>query len=237
MKPLPFLHAALAFWLAVPAWAEDLTLAQAKAKFAAADKALNEAYAKAKASLPDGVFAELQQDQREWITYRDGRSAEAAAYDGGAEEGKERENVEYWRSLADLTGERTAILGGWMKWDSFAHEWEGVWTDGHGGTLSILQSGAGEFRFVLDVVRGPTYHLGHIGGLAKWNGNTARFTADEITAEGETWLTFVKRGLKLEVIAENASGYHGARAYFDGHYLRIAELTEEDRRNILSPER
>lgn len=43
-------------------------------------------------------------------------------------------------------------------------------------------------------------------GEAKWNGNTARFTADETTEKGETWLTFVKRGLKLEVICRKRLG-------------------------------
>jgi len=73
--------------------AEDLTLEQAKAKHAAADKLLNASYAKAKSTLPEHLFAELQEDQRSWLSYRDYRSEQAAGFDGGAEEGKEKSTV------------------------------------------------------------------------------------------------------------------------------------------------
>jgi uncharacterized protein YecT (DUF1311 family) len=215
--------------------AEDLTLEQAKAKFANADKALNQAYSKAESALHEGYFSELQVDQRDWIEYRDYRS-EQAAFDGGAAEGQEKTTVEYWSSLAAITEERVEIITGWTKWDQFAHEWEGVWLDGNGGRLAIMQNEEGAFAFSLDVVRGPTYHIGSIGGSAKWNGSTAHFSIQALDEEGETWLTFLKRGVKLEIIGENTSSFHGARAYFHGEYIRVSELTDEDRKAILSPE-
>lgn len=217
-------------------FAQELSLDEAKADFTAADKTLNAIYAKAKADLPEHLFAELQQDQRDWISYRDHRSEQAAAFDGGAAEGAEKTTAEYWSSMAGITAERVEIIAGWMKWDGFAHEWEGIWSDGQGGRLAILQNEDGRFAFALDVVRGPTYHLGNIGGSAEWNGITARFTTPSLDEEGETWLTFLKRGIKLEVIGENTSSFHGVRAYFDGVYVRISELTDEDRKMILSPE-
>jgi uncharacterized protein YecT (DUF1311 family) len=103
--------------------AEDLTLEQAKAKFANADKALNQAYSKAKSALHEGYFSELHVNQRDWIEYRDYRSEQAAAFDGGAAEGQEKTTVEYWSSLAAITEERVEIITGWTKWDQFAHEW------------------------------------------------------------------------------------------------------------------
>jgi uncharacterized protein YecT (DUF1311 family) len=216
--------------------AEDLTLEQAKANFTNADKALNQAYTKAKGTLPEHLFSDLQQDQRGWIDYRDYRSEQAAAFDGGAAEGQEKTTVEYWSSLAAITEERVRIIEGWTKHETFTHEWEGVWSDGEGGLLAILQNTEGGFAFSLDVVRGPTYHIGHIGGSARWNGSTARFSIPALDEEGETWLTFLKRGVKLEIIGENTSSFHGARAYFEGEYIRVAELTDEDRKAILSPE-
>lgn len=215
--------------------AEDVTLDQAKAAFAKADATLNATYQRAKTSMEEWAFAELQQDQREWIENRDHRAEMAAAYDGQAEEGKEKLTVEYWTTLDILTAERTRIVNGWINHDKFAHEWEGVWLDGDGGLLRIMQNEAGKFVFVLDVVRGPTYHVGNIGGAANWNGSTARFTTESLVDDTETWLTFIKRGVKLEVIGENTSGHHGARAYFDGSYVRVSELSETDRKEILSP--
>ena len=213
----------------------QVTLDQAKASFAKADATLNATYQRAKTSMEEWAFAELQQDQREWIENRDQRAEMAAAYDGGAEEGKEKLAVEYWTTLDILTAERTRIVNGWINHDKFAHDWEGVWLDGDGGLLRIMQNEAGKFVFVLDVVRGPTYHVGNIGGTASWNGSTARFTTESLVDETETWLTFIKRGIKLEVIGENTSGHHGARAYFDGDYVRVSELSETDRKEILSP--
>ena len=51
------------------------TLAEAKAEFAKADKALNEAWAAAKKALPESEFAELQVKQRNWVKYRDDLAA------------------------------------------------------------------------------------------------------------------------------------------------------------------
>lgn len=216
-----------------PAFSE--TLEQAKAAFAAADKTLNSVYQKAKAGLPEHIFDEVQEEQRDWLGYRDSRALAAAVFDGGAAEGEEKSNLEYWKALTELTADRVRILEGWMKWDSFTREWEGVWADGSGGRLLILEKEPGSVAFAIEVVRGPTYHLGNLSGTAEWNGGTARFSIDPGDGEAETWLTFVKRNYKLEIIGENTMPYHGARAYFDGEYLRISELSEEDRRQVLSP--
>jgi uncharacterized protein YecT (DUF1311 family) len=234
--PRPSVHFLAALLFATLLSAEDLTLEQAKAKFTNADKVLNQAYAKAKSTLPEHLFTDLQQDQRGWIDFRDYRSEQAASFDGGAAEGQEKATVEYWSSLAAITEERVRIIEGWTMHEAFAHEWEGVWSDGQGGLLAILQNAEGGFVFSLDVVRGPTYHIGHIGGVARWNGSTAHFSTPALDDEGEAWLTFLKRSVKMEIIGENTSSFHGARAYFEGEYVRVAELTDEDRKAILAPE-
>jgi uncharacterized protein YecT (DUF1311 family) len=239
MQCLPSLTAGVLLWCGLVLSAvgqEQRSIEVIKSGIAIADRELNQVYQKAKSILPEWVFAELQEDQRSWIGYRDGSAEETARFDGGAEEGKEKLSSWYWETILSQTKGRISTIEGWMNWDKFAHEWEGVWADGHGGLLSILQNEPGEFTFRIDVVRGPTYHLGGLDGVARWNGSTARFSVKDEIEEKETWLTFIKRGVKLEVIGENTSPFHGARAYFDGKYVRIRELTDEDRREILSPE-
>lgn len=239
MQCLPSLTAGALLWCGLVLSAvgqEERSIELIKSEFALADRELNQVYQKAKSILPEWVFAELQEDQRSWIGYRDGSAEETARFDGGAEEGKEKLSSWYWETILSQTKGRISTIEGWMNWDKFAHEWEGVWADGHGGLLSILQNVPGEFTFRIDVVRGPTYHLGGLDGVATWNGSTARFSVKDEIEEKETWLTFIKREVKLEVIGENTSPFHGARAYFDGKYVRIRELTDEDRREILSPE-
>lgn len=240
MQCFPSLTAGVLLWFGLVLSAvaqEERSIEAIRADIAIADRELNQVYQKAKSTLPESIFAELQEDQRRWIGYRDGRSEEVARFDGGAEVGKERVTSTYWESVLSQTEGRISTIKGWMNWDKFAHEWEGVWTDGFGGWLYILQNEPGKFTFLVDVVRGPTYHLGSLDGVAVWNGSTARFSVKDETEENETWLTFIKHEVKLEVIGENTSPFHGARAYFDGKYVRVRELTDEDRSEILSPER
>jgi len=101
-----------------------------------------------------------------------------------------------------------------------------------GGLAPIADS----VTFLIDVVRGPTYHPGSPDGVAVWNGSSARFSLKEDGKESETWLTFIKRDVRLEVIGENTSPFHEVRAYFKGKYSRLRELTDEDRKGIVSPE-
>ncbi|MEX2386826.1 MAG: hypothetical protein WD534_03025 [Phycisphaeraceae bacterium] len=88
--------------------------------------------------------------------------------------------------------------------------------------------------FDLEVSRGPTSHYGRIAGTADRNGALARFTDRnaptrrqfKFEGDGDTWLSFIRRGPTLEVVGVNTASYHGARAYFDGHYVRVAPLTD-----------
>ena len=121
-----------------------------------------------------------------------------------------------------------------MKVNTYAKTWEGVWIDGYGGILSIEEGQEASLRFTLRVVRGPTYHTGAIEGTAQCNVMSARFEIREEGVEGTTWITFLREGGGLRLIGENTQYFHGARAYFDGTYLRVRELTTEDLKEIAS---
>lgn len=209
---------------------QELTLSQAKIKFVYFDHSLNTAYQEAKSNLPEYLFETIRREQRDWIAYRDRRAEAAARFDGGAKPGTEKTNPEYWNAMAYLTETRVEILKAWRKTDSFTKTWEGAWIDGYGGILRIAEGDDGSLTFTCSVVRGPSYHLGDIAGTAKTNETTARFTTQVEGEETETWLTFLPEGDgRLRVIGENTQYFHGARAYFDGKYLRVRELTKEDR--------
>ncbi len=225
-----FLFWLLPLWLASIASAE--TFEQRKAEFEEKDTELNSAYQAAKDALPAWRFSALQDEQRSWIEYRDERALQAAFFDGQAEQGKEKANPEYWHALAYLTETRIEIVKAWMKIDDFPREWEGVWSDGVGGELFISEAAPGRLELFLSVVRGPTYHLGMIGGEARSNGTTAWFSTQQEGAEEETWLTLVIKNGRMEVSGENTQPFHGARAYFDGTYIRLRQLTAEDKKMI-----
>lgn len=196
-------------------------LAEAKAQFHKWDRALNAVYGELKKDLPEEQFAKLQQDQRDWVAHRD----YLAEWEARAQGREPAEDGSYWEVAASLTESRIEMLRAW-KGIGAAGDWTGVYRDGYGGVLEMVERD-GALHFTLNVVRGPTHHVGMIGGKAKLNGSTGWF---ELKAEGEekpTWLTFLNNREgdgRIEVVGENTQPFHGARAYFDGSYLRVGLL-------------
>ena len=206
--------------------------------YAVADAALDAALERARDELPSYALTELRADQQSWLEYRDERSLQSAVFDGAADEGAERSNEWYWRTRTALTETRTRIVEAWIAWYQQRPDWnafEGVWSDGYGGTLIIEETGDGSLHFLIEVVRGPTYHVGGLSGSAERNGRTARFSTPDLYGDGDAWLTFIRDGMHLRVVADNADAFHGARAYFDGEYLRLSDIDEAARTRLDEP--
>ncbi|MFK7788071.1 MAG: lysozyme inhibitor LprI family protein [Phycisphaeraceae bacterium] len=215
------------------------SLAQAKATYEQNDRDLNKAYKSVKAELPEHTFAELKAKQRGWIHYRDFFCDEVIRRDSPrlakADLTKE---VVYWQRMSGITHERTAILRAILS----AHQGKekpltGRWIDGYGGYLNIVEQGD-KIAFEIDVVRGPTYHLGNLAGVAERNGQLIRFNdGGEDDGKGyvrkPAWVTFIHRANHIELITAGAQIYCGARAYFDNDYYRVGDLTEKARKQVL----
>ncbi len=231
------LSAFLLAWFAAPALHAEQstgdpktpTKAEAKAVFEKADKALNEIWAKAKTQLPAEEFETLKTDQRDWIGWRDYIAASFTIVGSEVPENKAKETPEYFAAAADLMLDRAQWLKGYLKDPVEEDTMTGVWKDSQGGNLNIVQEGKRLF-FTLDVVRGPTFHLGNIGGEASWNTPLGWFTdkGKDPEKKEETNLAFIQRSRKLEIVGANTGDYHGARAYFDGEYVRVAKLDAKE---------
>ena len=196
---------------------KKLTLDQAKALYAKADKELNLIYKSVK--VPAHLSEEYKEDQRSWIKYRDYMAEFQASLIDRADDVKK--SIAYWEMMAGLTESRGKYL---QAWQGVAQddEWSGEYTDGRGGWMVIQREGD-KLKFEVSVVRGPTHHLGDVSGVAQINKFTARY-AEPLNEEGNqgAWLTFKQHNtnfIKLE--ADNAQHLHGMRAYFDGVYIRI----------------
>lgn len=211
----------------------EVTVEQAKAEFEQADAALNAAWGRVKAALDERRFAPVQIEQRQWIQDRDRRADYVAGLGHAGDPA-----IVYWTERTSMTRMRTEILNAIAKPVQADDPWTGRWIDGGGGTL-LIQARENEIQFRIDVVRGPTAHLGYLAGVAPVNENLARFTdaqtADQAKRErlGETWLTFMRRSDHLELLTANPGYYHGARAYFYGAYYRVAPLTDEERAAVI----
>ncbi len=212
------------------ALADEPQLEVERQRFEAADAELNQLYAEAARALPELLFEQLRLDQRRWLSQRDTYAAQVASLQGAAEAGVETDEPWFWLARTERTEDRTQVLRGWLAYARGSPGvWAGVWVDGYGGRLLLAERPADRLLFALLVVRGPTNHLGEIAGVAERNVRTARFATEPVYGEGQTWLTFVRDGPWLRLVAENAETFHGMRAYFDGLYVRVGDLTPEDR--------
>lgn len=208
------------------------SLAKAKADFAEADRLLNEAYQQTRKALDESQFDKLRQEQRAWLTYRDGRSVTAVHYeDRAVSEGEEKSSPAFWNMMAHLTRQRTEMVRAWRD-TRRDKPLTGRYADDYGGRMLLLQQDD-KLYFVIDVVRGPTYHMGHLSGIAQINGSLARFSDNDVHEhKKETWVTFITGEQRLHLITANSQYYCGARAYFDGKYLRVSDLTDEERKAV-----
>ena len=215
-----------------PATAQEkkLSPAEAKALYEKADKALNEAWAAAKAKLSAAEFNKLKEEQRAWVGYRD-YLARSPLYTGeGAQDELPLDSPAYLEAAASLEDMRTDYLQGLVRTWKDEETMTGRWTDSYGGHVDIVERG-GRLYFVTECVRGPTSHLGGLSGEAAWNQTIGWFSdkgREDKGDEGETNLSFTLRDRKLEIIGANTGSYHGARAYFDGHYVKVGTLEAKE---------
>ncbi|TLD70394.1 DUF1311 domain-containing protein [Phragmitibacter flavus] len=207
--------------LAISQAAITSSLDEAKARFAKADRELNATWAKAKSRLAESTFNDLKQIQRDWVIFRD-QQAEVAA----GEDTNPKTNATSLIAAAELTEERTKWLQSLLK--NEGNTLAGFWIDGKGGTLSIVEK-PDQLLFEFNVVRGESFDLGALSGIARWNSPIGWFSDQGRDADkpDETSIAFIHRGLYLEIITANADHYHGNRAHFDGRYFKATALSPE----------
>jgi uncharacterized protein YecT (DUF1311 family) len=213
-----------------------LTLKQAKAEFEKADRELNDAWAAVKKAMSAEEFAPLKDEQKAWLEYREHMAHSPARTGEPAEPGQRGKQFspEYYEEATALTQDRAAWLRGvvaeWKDEDSVS----GVWSDSYGGEMQVAVEKK-KLYFSIDVVRGPTAHVGEIAGVASWNEPLGWFTdkGRDKDKPDETNLAFISENRRLRVVGANTSYYHGARAYFDGTYVRTRLLTAKEKAALI----
>ncbi len=218
----------------VAAQAQDITPRQARAMYDKADRALNEAWSAAKATLGESEFNALKEDQKAWVEYRD-YLARSPLYTGA--EGQDElslDSPDYLSAAASITDERTAWLRGLVREWGADETLTGVWADSYGGSIEIVEKD-GKLHFIVQCVRGPTSHTGGLAGSAVWN-STIGWFSDKGREEGkeeETNIAFVLDGRRLNLHGAGTSYYHGARAYFNGEYVKVSGLGSKKQAQVL----
>ncbi|MBN1554855.1 MAG: DUF1311 domain-containing protein [Phycisphaerae bacterium] len=218
------------------------TLEETKAAYAQADKALNAAWKQIETKWKDKPLRleTLREKQRHWIRYRDYHSNEMVMRDYNLTAEILKNSVEHWQTMTHITRVRTQILRAILDAAKNPPELTGTWTDGYGGSLTLVKVNDDQVAFTIDVVRGPTYHLGNLWGLAEINDGIIRYTDKQNQKKYKkkpTWLTWIDRGNHLELLEANSHFYCGARAYFSGDYYRVGDVTQAQRQRVLKQAR
>lgn len=215
MKRLMVLCAAL-----LAAAAAAVTPAEAWQEFVHEEQLMLDTLLQAAGQLPVGQFELLLSEQADWYAERDYSARFTASLISGGGFNED----EFWWQLRDLTVARTGWLEAWLySYGPGAGElsdWAGRWIDGEGGILIISEDAPGQLSFSIEVVRGPTFHLGTLDGKMQAADGSAEFRIRPGPDWDETVLNFERDGAALRVTGHNTSYWHGARAYFDGLYLR-----------------
>lgn len=212
-------------------------VAKARHEFSEADKELNDAWAKVTAGMSKPELDDLRQDQREWLEYRDYLATSPAATGAGGQGKLPKDSEEFLKMAAAMTRDRTSWLVGRMQhWND--ESLTGIWSDSLGGSISILEQ-KGLIRFSIGTVRGQSLNMGEISGEAVWNRPIGWFSDKRVKAtsdgedHGETNLAFVLENHALHLTGANTGYYHGFNAYFDGIYVKIRNLSDAERNELL----
>ncbi|MFT5467251.1 MAG: hypothetical protein ACI8UO_002355 [Verrucomicrobiales bacterium] len=201
---------------------EAKALETAKAEYAKHDEILNDVYQDLMKRLNAEQKSDLRERQRDWIEHKEYISG----FQAQAPEGKEQEKAAYWESAAYMTQSRAGFLKYVYENEEISPSVSGTYVDERGGTLTIVER-SDDWVFFIDVVRGPTFHLGFLRGEAQIEDESAHFKEwrEDYIFDGKIPEISLKReGQRVVIEGENTGAYHGARAYFDGEYFKVTDL-------------
>lgn len=209
---------------AISAEEEAAKLDQARQRFAEADADLNKTFQEVRSKLPENARNDLRDRQREWLKHRDYIASDQPRQNGF--EGTDlKQSPDYWEAMADLTKERAEFLRAAFN-PALPKGMTGEYQDSYGGALQLEETAQG-LVFSINVVRGPTTHTGGLSGVATLKGRIALYKEKVEPAEDRKPCELIfafSDGHIVKVTGKNTGYYHGARAYFDGTYLKVAKL-------------
>ncbi|MEY2489538.1 MAG: hypothetical protein QOC70_1480 [Verrucomicrobiota bacterium] len=207
---------------AFPAEGEAAKLEQARQRFGAADADLNKTFQELRGKLRGNALNDLRDRQREWLKHRDYIASDQPRQNGF--EGSDfKQSPDYWEAMADLTQDRATFLRAAFN-PALPKGITGVYQDSQGGALQLEETTQG-IVFSINVVRGPTTHTGGLNGVAALKGSVAVYKEKGAEDRKPCELTFAfSDGHIATVTGKNTEYYHGARAYFDGTYFKVAKL-------------
>lgn len=206
-------------------------------EFDAADRILNQLYKKLRSQLSEPIRSDLQENSRGWIQMKEYNCEFQAEILN--EVSDETRQAEFYRCALSYTTDRTKYLRKAFGRKGVHGGVAGEYDDGYAGNLKFEKGTQKDtYKFQIDVVRGPTAHLGEIASEVHIpNGEIGVYeerpdcsgVKNAVMRAGPREpccrLDFRLRENKgyrtIEVKETDCSYYHGARAYFDGLYRKV----------------
>ncbi|MCR9141380.1 MAG: DUF1311 domain-containing protein [bacterium] len=216
-------------------------LACLKKEFSRADGELNAVYKKLRASLSEPVRGDLKDNSLGWIRMKEYNCEFQSEMMQNAT--TDARQAAFYRCALDYTTDRIQYLRRAFGREGVKPGLPGEYDDGFSGSLAFEPGDKQDsYKFRIEVVRGPTAHIGEIDGeVFLQNGATGVFKERPNCPDSETAarqrfdggrraepccrLDFRLKNHKgfrtIAVKETNCGYYHGARAYFDGLYRKI----------------
>ena len=183
-------------------------------EFESADRRLQRVTEAIYEDLGESQRQELQADALRWAGYRDELCGDP---DGLETDGQ----TALFACRLELTNERMDYVRRAFSGEGVRSGRAGVYDDGFGGQLTLRSLEGETLQFAIDVVRGPTAHIGQISGEIQIQNGEARFESEANCGDRCCTLEFRFFERAVEVTEGECSEYHGLRAYFDGRYRKI----------------
>lgn len=192
-------------------------------QYTAADRRLNDVYQRLTSKLEAARKHEMREHSRRWIDYKEAHCVEATGISHSLEPAQAKQHADYFACLYELTVARTAFLQQAFGREGVTTGVAGSYDDSFGGHLVMHQGSGTQHTFRLEVVRGPTYHVGEVEGTVHWQGQKGVFVQTQ-ECGGTTpccRLMFVQKPTLLALEEDHCEALRGVRAYFAGDYYKI----------------
>jgi len=177
------------------------------------DLKLNSLFSSLITQLDQNQIKEIRSNSLTWIRVKEGTCS--FQY-------KEQQNdpLGFQRCLFNQTINRIDFLNSY-----FLHrndtQIEGTYSDGYSGSIRLSLVNQNIFLFSLDTVSSPSSHIGHYDGVMRIIDGPVLYSDPSNSSNSECKLRIEIMHAKVTIEEIACSGYHGARARFDGLYFKI----------------
>lgn len=197
----------------------------ARTKFGKQNAELNEVYKAVMSGLDKTKAAQLREDERRWLQYRQSGVESYPRFNSGKWPETPAHSVDYWQAMSGYTKERIKFLRAWSGKD-VPPGITGEYSDSYGRSLKLEETKDG-IKFSIVAVTGSARHVGDLNGIAERRGDKAYYKEKLDLGDGrppcELVFIFVE-GHVAKVMEKARDPDAGMGVSYIGDYYKIGKL-------------